>query len=139
VGLRRVLNWRNAGLSFMAALALWGIVATGWLLFGGPSASEGTATVERPSVAALPFVNRSGQVEDEYFTDGMHDEILTQLSKIGALSVRGRTSAMQYRDSRQAVDPRDPAPGESGDRESAGARSGSCRRLCGFRVFQSRV
>jgi TolB-like protein len=51
------------------------------------------------SIAALPFVNRSGLQEDEYFTDGIHDEILTRLSKIRALSVRGRTSVMQYRDS----------------------------------------
>jgi hypothetical protein len=32
---RRFLTWRNAGLSFMAALAVWGVVATGWMLFGG--------------------------------------------------------------------------------------------------------
>ena len=51
------------------------------------------------SIAVLPLVNRSGLQEDEYFTDGIHDEILTRLTRISALSVRGRTSVMQYRDS----------------------------------------
>lgn len=54
---------------------------------------------ERPSVAALPFANLSGLEDDLYFTDGIHEQILTQLSKVGGLSVRGRTSAMEYRDS----------------------------------------
>ncbi len=93
------MTWRNAGLIFVFALALWGVVAAGWLLFGGGAGGTRAAAEERPSVAALPLVNRSGLPEDEYFTDGIHDEILTQLSKISGLSVRGRTSVMQYRDS----------------------------------------
>jgi serine/threonine-protein kinase len=92
----RLLTWRTAGLSFMAALALWGVVAAGLLLFGGYGVLR---TDERPSVAVLPLENRSGLEEDVYFTDGIHDEILTQLSKISGLSVRGRTSVMEYRDS----------------------------------------
>jgi TolB-like protein/Flp pilus assembly protein TadD len=92
----RLLTWRNAGLSFVAALALWGVVAAGLLLSGS---YERASADERPSVAALPFEHRSGLEEDKYFTDGIHDEILTQLSKISGLSVRGRTSVMEYRDS----------------------------------------
>jgi TolB-like protein len=92
----RLFTWRTAGLSFMAALAVWGVVAAGLLLFGGYGPVR---TDERPSVAVLPLVNRSGLEEDMYFTDGIHDEILTQLSKISGLSVRGRTSVMEYRDS----------------------------------------
>lgn len=95
---RRILTWRSAGLSLLAALAVWGIVATGWLVLHERQAETGTGTEERPSVAALPFVNRSGLEEDLYFTEGIHDEILTLLSKISSLSVRGRTSVMQYRD-----------------------------------------
>ncbi len=93
------ITWRNAGLIFVFALALWGVVAAGWLVFGGGAGETPTAAEERPSVAVLPLENRSGLQEDEYFTDGIHDEILTQLSKIGALSVRGRTSVMRYRES----------------------------------------
>ncbi|UCC83219.1 MAG: hypothetical protein JSW46_20080 [Gemmatimonadota bacterium] len=98
-GPRPYMTWRNSGLIFVFALALWGLVATGWLVFGGGMDEAPTVSDERPSVAVLPLENRSGLQEDEYFTDGIHDEILTQLSKIGALSVRGRTSVMRYRES----------------------------------------
>jgi TolB-like protein/tetratricopeptide (TPR) repeat protein len=57
------------------------------------------ATAPENSIAVLPFQNLSGIEEDAFFTDGMHDEILTRLSKIGGLSMRGRTSVMAYRDS----------------------------------------
>ena len=56
------------------------------------------SALDQMSIAVLPFVNRSAEQGDEYFTDGMHDEILTLLCKISSLSVRGRTSVMQYRD-----------------------------------------
>jgi TolB-like protein/Tfp pilus assembly protein PilF len=66
-----------------------------------PTAGERAETTpsSEKSVAVLPLANRSGLEEDRYFTDGIHDEILTQLSKISGLSVRGRTSVMVYRDS----------------------------------------
>ncbi|MFH1765252.1 MAG: tetratricopeptide repeat protein [Gemmatimonadota bacterium] len=53
----------------------------------------------RPSIAVLPFHNRSGLEDDAYFTDGMHDQLITQLTKISDLSVRGLTSVLMYRDS----------------------------------------
>ncbi|UCF21352.1 MAG: tetratricopeptide repeat protein [Gemmatimonadota bacterium] len=96
-------TWRNAGLSFLVALAVWSGVAAGWMSFGGGAAETSAIAKERPSLAALPFLNRSGLEEDRYFTDGIHDEILTQLSKIGGLSVRGRTSVMQYRDTQKTL------------------------------------
>jgi adenylate cyclase len=49
------------------------------------------------SIAVLPFANRSEKKGDEYFTDGMHDELLTRLSRISALKVISRTSVMRYR------------------------------------------
>lgn len=49
------------------------------------------------SVAVLPFANRSNRDDDVYFVDGIHDDILTQLARIGALSVTSRTSVEQYR------------------------------------------
>ncbi len=49
------------------------------------------------SIAVLPFVNRSPKPEDAYFTDGIHDDLLTQLAKIKAFSVISRTSVMEYR------------------------------------------
>ncbi len=50
------------------------------------------------SIAVLPLANRSANEEDVFFVDGMHDDILTQISKIRALKVISRTSVMEYRD-----------------------------------------
>jgi TolB-like protein/cytochrome c-type biogenesis protein CcmH/NrfG len=50
------------------------------------------------SVAVLPFVNRGGQSEDDYFADGIHDEVLTRVGGISTLRVISRTSVMRYRD-----------------------------------------
>ncbi len=54
--------------------------------------------VDANSIAVLPFANRSADAGDIYFTDGIHDDLLTQLSKIEAFSVISRTSMMEYRD-----------------------------------------
>jgi serine/threonine-protein kinase len=52
----------------------------------------------RPSIAVLPFHNRSGEEEDVYFTDGMHDQLITHLTNLGGLSVKGLTSVLVYRE-----------------------------------------
>jgi TolB-like protein/Flp pilus assembly protein TadD len=49
------------------------------------------------SIAVLPFENRSADKENAYFADGIQDDILTNLSKIGDLKVISRTSVMSYR------------------------------------------
>ena len=53
---------------------------------------------EDKSIAVLPFTNRSPDANDAYFTDGVHDDLLTQLAKIDAFSVISRTSVLEYRD-----------------------------------------
>lgn len=58
------------------------------------------AATEAPSIAVLPFDNRSAIAEDAFFVDGMHDDILTQLSKISGLKVISRTSVESFRDSK---------------------------------------
>ncbi len=55
------------------------------------------------SIAVLPFANRSMQQEDQFFTDGIHDDLLTQLAKIGDLRVISRTSMMKYRDTEKSI------------------------------------
>ena len=49
------------------------------------------------SIAVLPFQNLSDEKENAYFADGIQDDILTNLSKIGDLKVISRTSVMSYR------------------------------------------
>jgi TolB-like protein len=55
------------------------------------------AADERPSVAVLPFVNMSPDEEQQYFADGMSEELLNALAKVRALRVAGRTSSFAYR------------------------------------------
>ncbi len=52
----------------------------------------------RRSIAVLPFTHRSANPDDIYFTDGVHDDLLTQLTKIRGFKVISRTSVMEYRD-----------------------------------------
>lgn len=52
---------------------------------------------ERPSIAVLPFENRSKLDDDAFFVDGIHDDILTQLSKVSAMKVISRTSVERFR------------------------------------------
>jgi TolB-like protein/DNA-binding winged helix-turn-helix (wHTH) protein len=55
------------------------------------------------SIAVLPLRNLSGDVSQEYFADGMTDEIITALAGIRSLRITSRTSAMQYKSSREAL------------------------------------
>ena len=53
---------------------------------------------KKASIAILPFANRSNRDEDQFFTDGIHDDVLTHLANIGSMKVISRTSVMRYRD-----------------------------------------
>ena len=57
----------------------------------------------RPSIAVLPFQNMSGDPEQDYFADGMVDEIITGLSRIKWLSVVSRNSSYIYKNKRVAI------------------------------------
>lgn len=60
---------------------------------------------DRPSLAVLPFANLSRDPEQEYFADGMTDDLITSFSKIASLLVIGRQSAFVYKGSNK--DPRE--------------------------------
>jgi adenylate cyclase len=71
---------------------------------GIPTTALSTTKVApgRPSVAVLPFDNMSGDAEQQYFSDGITDDIITELSRFRTLFVIARNSSFQYRD--KAVD-----------------------------------
>src|SRR5207253_8729104 len=53
--------------------------------------------LDRPSIAVLPFANLSSDPEQEYFADGMVEEIITALLRIGGLFVIARNSTFTYK------------------------------------------
>src|SRR5262245_41678060 len=55
------------------------------------------AVPQKPSIAVLPFTNMSGDPEQEYFSDGMTEDLITDLSKISALFVIARNSSFAYK------------------------------------------
>ncbi|HEU0217254.1 MAG TPA: hypothetical protein VFQ90_11375 [Stellaceae bacterium] len=69
---------------------------------GGAPAPPALALPDKPSIAVLPFANMSGDAEQEYFADGMVEEIITALSRIRWLFVIARNSTFTYKG--QAID-----------------------------------
>ncbi len=58
---------------------------------------EALALPDKPSVAVLPFDNMSGDAEQEYFSDGMAEDLITDLSKISNLYVAARNSSFSFK------------------------------------------
>ena len=74
---------------------------------GSPDPEAGKRSMsrrERPSIAVLPFANMSGDPEQEYFADGISEDIITELSRFHSLFVIARNSSFTYRG--QAIDVR---------------------------------
>jgi TolB-like protein len=72
-----------------------------WLSTRRASDSAGTASssiVREKSIAVLPFVDMSEKHDQEYFGDGLAEQVLNELSRIPALKVIGRTSSFRFRD-----------------------------------------
>jgi eukaryotic-like serine/threonine-protein kinase len=84
---------RRIWLSVLAVLA--GLVVSGvfWMRHAG-----GKSTAPPQSIAVLPFVNLTPEKEQEYFSDGLAEELLNRLARIPNLRVTGRTSSFQFRD-----------------------------------------
>ena len=69
---------------------------------GAPATDKRTtavaaATERTPSIAVLPFANMSGDKEQEYFSDGLAEEIINALAQIAGLKVIARTSAFAFK------------------------------------------
>ena len=60
-------------------------------------------TTNKLSIAVLPFENRSALEDDAFFVDGIHDDLLSTIAKIGSLKVISRTSVMEYRDTNKKI------------------------------------
>src|SRR5436309_13254191 len=58
---------------------------------------KGMELPDKPSIAVLPFANLSGDPEQEYFSDGMTEDLITDLSKLSGLFVISRNSVFTYK------------------------------------------
>ena len=99
--------WRNIFISVLCFLLGGALVVSIWYFYFIPPpslteiATEQTPKLklpELPSIAVLPFVNVGGAAEQEYFSDGMTDDLITDLSKISGLFVIARNSVFTYKD-----------------------------------------
>jgi adenylate cyclase len=94
---RRRWRWMAAAAAVLVLLA-----GGGWFVkarAGGPAGSG-----EMPSIAVLPFVNLSGNKDNDYFSDGLAEELLNVLAQIPELRVASRTSSFGFRGSEVPVD-----------------------------------
>src|SRR5215472_10864936 len=98
-GLRARIGRRNLVLQLVVAVAL--ILAVGGFFYRGAIRNflEGrsAAAFGKATVAVLPFANLSSSKDDEYFSDGMTEQIIGDLSKISGLRVAARTSSFMFK------------------------------------------
>jgi TolB-like protein/class 3 adenylate cyclase/Tfp pilus assembly protein PilF len=87
------VRWAAVAIGLLVVAAL----AAGVLSFLRKGPARSLATAVEKSIAVLPFENLSEEKQNEYFADGVQDQILTDLSQIADLKVISRTSVMQYK------------------------------------------
>ncbi|MEO8547430.1 MAG: TIR domain-containing protein [Sphingomicrobium sp.] len=62
-----------------------------------PAAEQKAGPARRVAICVLPFINMSGDAEQEYFSDGISEDIITDLSKVSALSIVARNTAFNFK------------------------------------------
>jgi len=86
--------WKTSGVALLAVLGVF----AAWVL---RPASHQPPVIR--SLAVLPLENLSGDASQEYFSDGMTDELITELGQIGELRVISRTSVMTYKGAHKSL------------------------------------
>jgi TolB-like protein len=85
--------------------------------------------IDPQSIAVLPFDNRSRLEEDEFFVEGIHDDLLTNLARIGSLKVISRTSVGKYKSTKKSIPEIASELGVATVMEGAVQRSGNTVRI----------
>jgi TolB-like protein/DNA-binding winged helix-turn-helix (wHTH) protein/Flp pilus assembly protein TadD len=92
---------KRVGALILTLISCGAIGLAGWAAWQHSYAKSTVAPIH--SIAVLPMQNLSGDTAQEYFADGMTDNLITDLAKIGALRVTSRTSVMRYKDTKKAL------------------------------------
>ena len=93
---------RRRGVLHGAIAAAVVLLALGYLGLERFNRSKPSVT-EAASIAVLPLANESGEASQQYFSDGISEDLITALSQFPGLKVIGRTSAFQFRDSKEDI------------------------------------
>ena len=96
---------RSRGGIWIAVVAIAAALSIGLFFLGrysvghsGPRKGEAVKATSEKSVAVLPLVNESGDPKDEYFSDGLSEELIAALAQINGLKVIGRSSSFRFKD-----------------------------------------
>ena len=95
--------WISGRAAGAVAVALAIGVSVGWLAGRAPAEAGRASEEDRPSIAVLPFTNLALDPEAAPFVEGLHDDLLTQLSGLERLRVISRTSVQEYRDTEKTI------------------------------------
>jgi TolB-like protein/DNA-binding winged helix-turn-helix (wHTH) protein/Tfp pilus assembly protein PilF len=93
----------NSSRKVAAALAATVLILVSVGYFAVSRQKHGQASVPIHSIAVLPLANLSADPEQEFFADGVTDDLITELARIRALRVISRTSVMQYKGTRKPL------------------------------------
>lgn len=96
--------WALGLIGLLAGLLAWFVADRGWLAERAHTRSAavespGDDRFRQPSIAILPFANLSAEPSNQYFADGIHDDLLSRISNIRGIRTISRTSVMAYRGS----------------------------------------
>jgi TolB-like protein/lipoprotein NlpI len=99
---------REKNNAWIYVVVLGAVVSIGLFFLGRYTAgnatsrnSEAAATVPQKSIAVLPLLNESGDPKDEYFSDGLSEELIAALAQISGLKVIGRSSSFRFKERKE--------------------------------------
>src|SRR5215467_34970 len=99
---------RSRGVAWIYVVLIGAALSVGLFFVGrytaghaAPRQSEAATTVPAKSIAVLPLINESGDPKDEYFSDGLSEELIAALAQISGLKVIGRSSSFRFKDRKE--------------------------------------
>jgi len=98
----RFFAWWRSILGGVGAFALLGLVGIPWVIFGGAIGARGSGDMPAsidPSIAVLPVDDLNPEGNEQFFVEGLSEEIIKALAQIAGLQVSQRTSAFAFQGS----------------------------------------